>query len=102
MGKLNFSKMISEKVTLSKSQSVILYVSVYLSFWLFSPSLDIILPQNDFTTGKIIDLSHVTYENVISTGIKSVPFIIVFYIIIHSLGIRTSLRDIFSFKKKLT
>ena len=90
MTKFDFTKKISTRVILKPMPSLLLYTCVYISFWVFSPNYLIMIPERD-STGHILSTENVTMETTLPIIFNSIFFTITFYIIIHSLGIKTSL-----------
>ena len=90
MKKFDITKKISIKITLNPIHSLLLYTSVYISYWIFAPNYFIMIPNKD-SSGHILSTENVTMETTLPIMVNSVFFMVAFYIIIRSLGIRTSL-----------
>jgi len=90
MTKFDFIKKISTKVILKPLPSLLLYTCVYISLWIFAPNYLIMIPERD-SSGHILSTENVTMETTLPILANSILFMIVFYIIIHTLGIKTSL-----------
>ena len=90
MTKFNLAKKISVKVILNPIHSLLLYMCVYISYWVFAPNYFIMIPKKD-SSGHILSTENVTMETTLPIMFNSVFFMVAFYIIIRSLGIRTSL-----------
>ncbi len=90
MTKFNLTKKISTKVILKPMPSLLLYTCVYISFWVFAPNYLIMIPERD-STGHILSTENVTMETTLPIFSNSILFMIAFYTIIHTLGIKTSL-----------
>ena len=100
MTKFDFTKKISTKVILKPMPSLLLYTCVYISFWIFSPNYLIMIPERD-SSGHILSTENVNMKTTLPILSNSILFMIVFYIIIHTLGIKTSLfTPIYNKKKK--